>query len=140
MYEFSYQSVEINPIFIVIWLAIVVLMIASLWKVFTKAGKPGWAAIVPIYNIIVLIEIAQKPMWWLAIILLGPIIPIAGGIAALVFMILLCIAIAEKFGQSQGFGVGLALLGFIFYPILAFGDAVYEGETIAGDDEILDSI
>jgi len=102
-----------------IGLAILVGIIAGIWKVFTKAGKPGWAAIVPIYNLIVLLEIAGKPLWWIILFF----IPIANLVAA----IMVSIAVAEKFGKGSGFGVGLALLGFIFYPILGFGDAKYQG-------------
>ncbi len=104
-----------------IFLAIVVGIIAGIWKVFTKAGKPGWAAIVPIYNLIILLEIAGKPLWWFILFL----IPIANLVAA----ILVGIAVAQKFGKGSGFGVGLALLGFIFYPILGFGDAKYQGAS-----------
>jgi hypothetical protein len=102
-------------------LLIVIAAIAGLWKTFEKAGKPGWAAIVPIYNIIVMLEIAGKPLWWIVLFL----IPLVN----LVVAILVGIAIAEKFGKSAGFGVGLALLSFVFYPILGFGDAQYGGGT-----------
>jgi hypothetical protein len=105
--------------FFVVWCAIVVLMIASGWKIFSKAGKPGWAAIVPIYNIIVLLEIVKKPLWWIVLFF----VPLANFVA----VILVSIALAEKFGKSTGFGLGLAFLGFIFAPILAFGDARYKG-------------
>lgn len=115
-------------IFMVVWLAVVILIIAGFWKVFQKAGKPGWAAIVPIYNLIVLLEIAGKPIWWIVFFLLGAI-PIVGGIAVLVVSILIGIAVAQKFGKGTGFGVGLALLSPIFYPILGFGDAKYLGTT-----------
>ena len=124
---------------IIIFFAIIILAIAGMWKTFAKAGKPGWAAIVPIYNLVVMIQIAEKPMWWIAIFLAGGIIPIAGPIVSLVFQIMLGMAIAEKFGKSQGFGVGLGLLGFIFYPILGFGDAQYQGANAASSDEILDA-
>lgn len=100
-------------------LAILVAIIAGFWKVFTKAGKPGWAAIIPIYNVIVLLEIAGKPLWWIILFF----IPLVN----LVMAIIVSIALAEKFGKGAGFGVGLALLGFIFYPILGFGDAQYQG-------------
>lgn len=103
----------------VVYLAIVVLMIASLWKVFVKAGKPGWACLIPIYNIVVLLEICGKPMWWI-ILMFIPIVNI-------VVMILLAIALAKSFGKDTIFAVGLILLGFVFYPILAFGDAKYVG-------------
>lgn len=104
-------------VFMLFWLAIVVLMIASMWKVFTKAGEPGWAAIIPIYNLVVLLKIAGKPVWWLVLCL----IPFVNFIV----LILIGIAVAKNFGKGAGFGVGLVLLGFIFFPILGFGDAQY---------------
>lgn len=102
-----------------IWLAIVVVVVVGVWKVFEKAGKPGWAAIIPIYNLIVLLEIAGKPLWWIVLFL----IPLVNLVAA----ILVGIAVAKCFGKGTGFGVGLALLGCIFFPILGFGDAKYQG-------------
>ena len=100
----------IGLLILVIELAVIVAIIAGLWKVFVKAGKPGWAAIVPIYNIIVLLEIADKPLWWIILFF----IPFVNVIMA----ILVGIAVAKNFGKSDAFGVGLGLLGFIFYPIL----------------------
>jgi hypothetical protein len=93
------------------------LMIVSLWKVFAKAGEPGWAAIVPIYNVVVLVKISGKPLWWLVLFF----IPCVNIIASFVVYV----ALAERFGKGTGFGIGLWLLGFIFLPILAFGDAQY---------------
>jgi hypothetical protein len=109
-----------------IGLLIFAAVVAGFWKVFTKAGKPGWAAIVPIYNIIVLLDIAGKPVWWIVFYLLA-FIPIVGGIAALVVGIMVGISVARRFGKSDGFGVGLGLLSPIFYPILGFGDAKFIG-------------
>ena len=103
----------------IIWLVCVVAAIAGMWKTFEKAGKPGWAAIVPIYNIIIMLEIAGKPIWWIILFF----IPIAN----IIVMILAMIAFAARFGKGAGFGVGLALLGFVFFPILGFGDAQYTG-------------
>jgi hypothetical protein len=100
-------------------LAVIVAIIAGVWKVFVKAGKPGWAAIIPIYNVIVLLEIAGKPLWWIILFF----IPLVNVIMA----IIVGIAVAKNFGKSDAFGVGLGLLGFIFYPILGFGDAQYQG-------------
>lgn len=94
-------------------------MIICQWKIIEKAGKPGWAAIIPIYNIIVMFQIAGKPEWWI-ILLIVPLVNVAIGIMTI-------IALAEKFGQGAGFGVGMILLPIIFYPILAFGDAKYQG-------------
>jgi hypothetical protein len=107
-------------LFLAIELVIVVAIIAGVWKVFVKAGKPGWAAIIPIYNLIVLLQIAGKPLWWIILF----IIPLVN----LIMAILVSIAVAQKFGKGTGFGVGLALLGFIFYPILGFGDSQYQGD------------
>jgi hypothetical protein len=103
----------------VISLAIMVLLFYSMWKVFVKAGQPGWAAIVPIYNAIIMLRIAGKPDWWV-ILFLVPLVNIV--IAIIAYM-----AFAEKFGKSAGFGIGLALLGIVFFPILAFSDAKYIG-------------
>src|SRR3972149_7328030 len=107
--------------FFVFMIALVVLMIGSIWKVFTKAGKPGWACIVPIYNVIVLLEIAGKPLWWILLM----IIPLVN----IVIAIILAIEVAKKFGQSSGFGLGLAFLPFIFYPVLGYGSARYQPEA-----------
>ena len=102
-----------------VWLLVAVAVIAGLWKVFVKAGKPGWAAIVPIYNIIVMLEIVGKPIWWIVLML----IPIVNIVVA----VIISIALAEKFGKSAAYGIGIALLGFIFIPMLGFGDARYQG-------------
>jgi Family of unknown function (DUF5684) len=104
-------------------LVFVVLMIASLWKVFTKAGEPGWASIIPIYNYVVLVKIAGKPLWWFLLLL----IPFVN----FVIIFIVSIAIAKNFGKGVGFGIGLVLLSFIFFPILAFGDAKYLGPQAA---------
>lgn len=102
---------------IVIYVAIIILVIASMWTIFSKAGKPGWAAIVPIYNLIVLLEIVGKPWWWLLLMLI-PIVNI-------VIVIIVYHNLSLSFGKGGGFTVGLILLSFIFLPILAFGDAKY---------------
>ena len=103
----------------VIWLAVVVVIIAANWKIFTKAGKPGWASIIPIYNIIVFLEIIGRPAWWI-------ILAIIPGVN-LIFGILVSLDLAKSFGKSTGFAIGLILLGPIFLLILAFGDAEYQG-------------
>ena len=113
-----------------VYLGIIIVLIASIWKVFVKAGKPGWAAIIPIYNLIVMLEIAGKPVWWFLLFL----IPFVNFIIAIMVMI----AIAEKFGKGVGFALGLALLGFVFWPILGFGDAQYEGAAGSGASGVLD--
>ena len=117
------QTAAPSPIFVIIALVFLVLMIASIWKVFSKAGEPGWAAIVPIYNVIVLLKIAGKPLWWIILF----IIPIV----SLIVGIFMGIGLAGRFGKTAGYGIGLALLPFIFFPILAFGDAKYSGSQTA---------
>ena len=107
----------------IIQLLLTALAIAGMWKAFEKAGKPGWAAIIPIYNAIVMLEIAGRPLWWIFLFF----IPIVNIVVA----IIVSIDIAKGFGQGAGFGVGLALLGFIFWPILGFGNAQYVGVEAA---------
>lgn len=104
---------------LIVELAIALLMLIATWKVFTKAGKPGWAVIIPFYNAYVFLKIAGKPGWWL-ILLLVPLLNVIFGIIATV-------AFARNFGKGVGFVLGLIFLPFIFYPILAFGDATYLG-------------
>src|ERR1043166_8101205 len=107
-----------------IGLAIGVFLIASMWKVFTKAGKRGWAVIVPIYSTIVMLEIAGKPAWWIVLLL----IPFVN----FIILIIVAVALANNFGKGAGFGLGLAFLGIIFYPILGFGSAQYVGSNPVG--------
>ena len=102
----------------IIYLVVLVLVIAGMWKVFEKAGKPGWAAIIPIYNLIILLEIVGKPMWWIVLLL----IPIVN----LVILIMISMDLAVCFGKSKGWGFGLlCILPFVGYPLLGFGDATY---------------
>lgn len=124
-----------NLILLLAYFALIIAAIAGQWKMFEKAGKPGWACIVPIYNIVVLLEIVRKPVWWILLML----IPVVN----LVILIIVYIELAKAFGKSGGFAVGLILLSFIFIPILGFGDAQYQyGEVKnahANDPNVLDS-
>jgi hypothetical protein len=104
--------------FTILWLAIVVLLVASMWKIFVKAGEPGWAAIVPIYNLVILFKIAGKPAWWILLML----IPLVNLIVAIIAVI----ALAQRFGKGVGFAIGLLVLSPVFYPMLAWGDARYQ--------------
>ncbi len=105
-------------VMMIIYLAIIVIIIAGMWMVFTKAGKPGWAVIIPIYNIIVLLQIVRRPLWWIILCL----IPLVN----LVIFILIAIDLAKAFGKGVGFAMGLVFLPFIFYPVLGFGSARYQ--------------
>ncbi|MFM6953431.1 MAG: DUF5684 domain-containing protein [Sphingobacteriaceae bacterium] len=106
---------------ILFYLAIIIIVIAGMWKTYEKAGQPGWACIVPIYNILILLKIVGKPWWWILLFL----VPLVN----LVFIIWVTNLVSKSFGKSEGFTVGLVLLGFIFYPILGFGDATYQGPS-----------
>jgi len=104
-------------IFLVCWLGLSLLMLVSMWVVLKKAGQPGWAILVPIYNVYVMLKVAGMPAWWLLLMFL----PIINAIAS----IMMVLGIAKNFGKGAGFAVGLLFLPFIFYPVLAFGDAQY---------------
>ncbi len=100
-----------------LWLALVVFAIVVMWIVFTKAGRPGWAAIIPFYNTYVLLKIAGKPGWWLVFFFI-PIVNI-------VFWIILYLGLGSVFGRGTWFSIGLIFLPFIFLTILAFGSSKY---------------
>ena len=102
---------------IIFYVLLMILLVVSNWKIYEKAGQPGWAALIPIYNIVVLFKIVNKPLWWIFMFF----IPIAN----IIFMIKLYHALSLAFGKGTGFTVGLILLGIVFMPILAFGDAKY---------------
>ena len=99
--------------FWILSMALGILKIVSLWKIFKKAGKPGWASIVPIYNIYIMCEIAEKE-WWYILLLCVPFVNIY-------VMIVLYNGMAKKFGKGGGFVVGMILLPVVFFPMLAFG-------------------
>jgi hypothetical protein len=101
----------------IIGLAIAVLMIVAVWRVFTKAGQPGWAAIIPIYNTIILLRVAGKPWWWFLLMLI-PLVNI-------IVLIMTWAGLAANFGKGTGFVIGLIFLSPIFILILAFGSATY---------------
>ncbi len=110
-------------IVILVYLAILVLVIAGLWKLFTKAGQPGWACLIPIYNIYILLKIVGRPWWWL-ILMFIPIVSLVAGIVVI-------LDLAKSFGKGVGFAIGMILLGFIFIPVLGFGNAQYQGPAAA---------
>lgn len=104
-------------IYAILVLVIAVIMIVANWKIYTKAGKPGWASIVPFYNMYVMYEIAGMNGW----MFLLTFIPIVN----IVIQIMLYLNLAKKFGKSTGFAIGLILLNPIFLLLLAFGNAEY---------------
>lgn len=92
--------------------------IVAMWKIFAKAGQPGWAAIVPIYNVIVLLKVINRPWWWLLLLLI-PIVDI-------VFLIIMAVDLGKSFGKGGAWSFFLLiLLSLIGYLILAFGKSEY---------------
>jgi uncharacterized protein DUF5684 len=112
-----------GPVEGLVYVAIFALLVASVWKTFVKAGLPGWGVLVPFYNVYLLVKLAGRPGWWLILLF----IPLAN----VVVDVVLCTDIARRFGKGTGFAVGLFFLPFVFFPILAFGDARYSGATTA---------
>src|SRR6185295_1889515 len=86
------QTVTISPVVWIIYVAVMLFMLAALWKVFAKAGQPGWAILIPIYNLYVMCKIAGRPGWWLLLML----IPFVN----LIIMIILYVDIAKSFGKG----------------------------------------
>ena len=133
MYDYGYQTPDydtvsslaegiaaIGAIIIIISLALSIVLIIAQWKIYKKAGKPGWASIIPIYNFIVLLQIVELPIWYIALL----IIPFANIYA----MFKIYIELSHKFGKSTGFGVATFFFSFICLPILAFSKkCVYNG-------------
>ncbi|WP_298741986.1 DUF5684 domain-containing protein [uncultured Chitinophaga sp.] len=106
--------------FFLFWLVLTIFYIYCGWKIYEKAGQPGWAVIVPLYNVIVQMRIIGKPWWWLLLMF----IPVVN----LVIAIWAANLLSKSFGKSEGFTLGLIFLGFIFYPILAFDKSIqYQG-------------
>ena len=107
----------LGPVITLLILAVIVINVVATWKIFTKANQPGWASIVPIYNMVVMLQIVKKPTWW---VILG-FIPIINIIIGLIVVY----ELAQVFGKGLGFTFGLVFLPIIFYPILGFGRAAY---------------
>jgi len=95
-----------------------VLMVAAIWKIFTKAGQPGWKSLVPIYGAVVFLRIIGRPGWWVLLLC----IPFVN----LFLSLALCIDLARAFGKGGGYAAGLAFLTPVFVLMLAFGDAQYQ--------------
>ena len=113
--------------FALVFIVIGLVTLVGMWKVFTKAGQPGWAVLVPVYNFIVLLRIAGLPWYWVFTPLII-LIPILGAIAYLAWVVWVHHRISTRFGQGVGFTIGLTLLGPIFWLILGFGSSKYVAE------------
>jgi hypothetical protein len=107
-------------VIVVLGLAVIVTMVVAVWKLFEKAGQPGWAAIVPFFNVYTALKIVGRPGWWLALM----IVPVAN----IVVLIIVAVDLAKAFSRGGGFAVLLVLLPFVGFPLLAFSaDAYYRG-------------
>ncbi len=130
-------------VYMLICLAIAVVTIIGMWKVFTKAGEEGWKSIIPVYNIYTLCKIIGVSPWWILIVfgagvlsaipILGILIGLAEMVATVYFGILVAKSTANAFGKDTGFAVGLYFLGPIFYRILGFGKDTYKGANPMND-------
>lgn len=109
---------------LIIQLVVIAVFAWVAWKIFEKAGKPGWAALIPIYNLIVFLEIVGRPWWWIFLFFI-PIVNVVVGF-------LLTLDLSRSFGHDLAFALGLFFLGFVFYPVLAFGGDTYRGPAATG--------
>ena len=115
-------------VLLMVQLVVSLVVIAGNWKVYSKAGKPGWACIIPVYNMVVLLEIVGRPIWWIVLLLI-PCVNI-------VVLVILFVDLAKSFGKDGAFAAGLVLLSPIFILILGFGSAEYQGPAaLAGGGE-----
>ncbi len=136
-YHDETTAIVIALITIFIMLATIPLCIIGYWKTYMKAGKGGWEAIVPFYNIVVLLQITKKPSWWLVFFILSavPFVNFFAVIPALVFSFIIHIKLAEQFGKTAGYGVGMTLLPFVFVFMLGQSDAKFQDDTVTQIEE-----
>jgi len=127
--------VGIITAYLVIVIPIVLIAIVAMWRIFTKAGQPGWAVLIPFYNLYVYTQMVKRPGWWM-LLYFASAIPVIGSIGVLIVSIMDSLRLAKLFGKTAGFGVGIILLGIVFLPILAFGDADYD-ETRVLEGELV---
>jgi hypothetical protein len=114
----------LGSLVVVVQLLLILLQLAGMWVVFEKADRAGWAAIVPIYNLYVMLKIGENAWWWLLVL----IVPVAN----LYALYRIHAGVARAFGKGIGFGLGLAFLGVIFFPLLGFGNYRFRGRGASG--------
>lgn len=131
-YSYEYTGLKTSSssggmiVYMIIMLAVAVFSIVAMWKVFKKAGKEGWAALIPIYNLVVLFQISgidPKKLFWF-------LLPFIGQTIVMVYLIMAYIKLAKAFGKSSGFAAGLIFLNVVFMGILAFDDSTYSGPVV----------
>jgi hypothetical protein len=111
------------PVSSILTLALVAVLLVAQWRLYTKAGVPGWACLIPVYNLVKLLHITGRSGWWI----------LGFGIPLLNFFVLIRMVfdLASVFGRGIGFGFGLLLLSPVFIPILGFGNARYVGRGVS---------
>ncbi len=122
MLQIVLQEGALGLLFPIFFLLIGIVPLAGMWLVYSKAGEPGWAAIIPIYNIYVLLKITDNPWWYLLVILIVPLIGQLLGLKVIYDL-------AQSFGKGIAYTLGLIFVPFIFFPLLGFGDAQYQGSN-----------
>lgn len=120
----STYALGLGVVSAILSLIVVILMVVAFWKLFVKAGRPGWEALAPYFTLRGLLEMVDLP-GWLSLFLIFFAFPIVGPIIIAALFIMISIKLPQYFGKQPAFAVGLILLPFIFYPILAFGKAEY---------------
>ena len=129
-------------IIIAIVAVVVIIMIISLWKIFTKAGQPGWASIIPVYNNYILTQIARVNIAYFIVLLTPTLIAVTEvhlpkpvnqvmNVVVVIALILVVYNMCKQFGKGVGYTIGMVILPFIFFPMLAFGDSVYQDEVVS---------
>jgi len=117
MFVFAASSSGSGSTALLFVLAIAIFYVVAGWKVFAKAGEPGWGVFVPIYNLYLVCKIAGRPEWWLILFFI-PLVNVVIGL-------IIAMDIAKAFSKGPGFGLGLWILSFIFVPVLGYGSAQY---------------
>lgn len=117
----NFNGVTVSEIFTVLSIIVIIgiVQLAGTWRVYEKAGKPGWACLIPFYNFFVLLQMVEKPEWWIVWLF----VPFANIVVPIWVKNLL----SKSFGKDEAFTLGLIFLPFIFYPILGFGNSSYQG-------------
>jgi len=128
-YEYSFdlqgQDLLIVVVSLVFGLAVTVFYVYCMWRIFVKAGKPGWASLIPVYNTLVQLQVIQRPWWWLLLMLVPGV--------NFVIAVVIVFDLTKVFGKESGFAIGLLFLAPIFIPIMALGDVEYVGRLPAGE-------
>lgn len=140
MDEYGLSAEDTGALAILAGLGIVMAVVAlvvwlfigyCLGKLFEKAGKPMWAGFVPIYNMVVILQIVGRPIWWIALFLVA-FIPFVGAIAALALSAVIWIDFAKSYGKDMVWGLLLTFFGIVMLPIMAFSsDTRYVGPSVS---------